>query len=65
VRGDGLRVERVVPGEAGSEGLLVVPVETVGLDSFRRKHAGERLWRGLLLGGRAGQVTTWLRTDHF
>jgi len=55
----------VVPGEAGSEGLLVVPVETVGLDSFRRKHAGERLWRGLLLGGRAGQVTTWLRTDHF
>ncbi|RPF39058.1 hypothetical protein [Streptomyces sp. TLI_185] len=65
MRGDGLRVERVVRGWAGSEVLLLVPVETVGLDSFRRKHVEEMLWRGLLLGGRAVQAITWLRTHSF
>ena len=42
---------------------LTLPLEAIGLDAFRRRHAHDMYWCGLLLGGCGLQLTTKLHTD--
>ncbi|WP_405856902.1 hypothetical protein OG407_09640 [Streptomyces sp. NBC_01515] len=51
-------------GDAASEVPLLLPLEAIEVDAFRREHAGDTFWCGLLLGGCGGQLTTKLYTDR-
>lgn len=60
---DRRRIQTAVLGDAASEVPLLLPLEAIEVDAFRREHAGDTFWCGLLLGGCGGQLTTKLYTD--
>ncbi|GAB1331679.1 zinc finger domain-containing protein [Streptomyces sennicomposti] len=61
---DRRRIQTAVLGDAASEVPLLLPLEAIEVDAFRREHAGDTFWCGLLLGGCGGQLTTKLYTDR-
>lgn len=61
---DKRRIQTAVLGDAASGMPLLLPLEAIEVDAFRREHAGDTFWRGLLLGGCGGQLTTKLYTDR-
>ncbi|MET8624731.1 hypothetical protein ABZW30_13395 [Kitasatospora sp. NPDC004669] len=62
--GDKRRIQTAVLGSAASEEPLILPLEAIELDAFRRQHAADTFWCGLLLGGCGDQLTTKLYTDR-
>ncbi|CAM5591704.1 putative protein OS=Kitasatospora aureofaciens OX=1894 GN=HS99_0017905 PE=4 SV=1 [Kitasatospora aureofaciens] len=62
--GDKRRIQTAVLGSADSEEPLILPLEAIELDAFRRQHAADTFWCGLLLGGCGDQLTTKLYTDR-
>ncbi|MEU0646047.1 hypothetical protein [Streptomyces umbrinus] len=64
VRGDRRQIQTAVLGGADSEEPLMLPLEAIELDAFRRRHEHDTFWCGLLLGGCGGQLTTKLYTDR-
>lgn len=63
MRGDRRQIQTAVLGSAGSEEPLMLLLEAIELDVFRRRHGRDTFWCGLLLGGCGGQLTTKLYTD--
>lgn len=63
VRGDRRQIQTAVLGGADSEEPLMLPLEAIELDAFRRRHDHDTFWCGLLLGGCGLQLTTKLYTD--
>ncbi|MGE7437033.1 zinc finger domain-containing protein [Kitasatospora sp. NPDC001175] len=51
-------------GSAESDDPLLLPLEAIELDAFRRRHAEDTFWCGLLLGGCGERLTTKLYTDR-
>ncbi|MET9388506.1 DUF721 domain-containing protein [Streptomyces sp. NPDC002928] len=64
VRGDRRQIQTAVLGSADSEEPLMLPLEAIELDAFRRRHEYDTFWCGLLLGGCGVQLTTKLYTDR-
>lgn len=64
VRGDRRQIQTAVLGGADSEEPLMLPMEAIELDAFRRAHEDDTFWCGTLLGGCGGQLTTKLYTDR-
>ncbi|MFI9041788.1 hypothetical protein [Streptomyces sp. NPDC053726] len=64
MRGDRRQIQTAVLGSADSEEPLMLPLEAIELDAFRRRHSDDTFWCGLLLGGCGGQLTTKLYTDR-
>ncbi|MFI7103218.1 hypothetical protein ACIBK8_28160 [Streptomyces sp. NPDC050161] len=64
MRGDRRQIQTAVLGSAESEDPLMLPLEAIELDVFRRRHDGDTFWCGLLLGGCGLQLTTKLYTDR-
>ncbi|WP_050501525.1 MULTISPECIES: hypothetical protein [unclassified Streptomyces] len=64
MRRDKRQIQTAVLGSADSEDPLVLPLEAIELDAFRRRHEHHSFWCGLLLGGCGGQLTTKLYTDR-
>ncbi|MFD5512162.1 hypothetical protein ACFWIB_30950 [Streptomyces sp. NPDC127051] len=64
VRGDRRQIQTAVLGGAASEVPLVLPLEAIELDAFRRQHEQDTFWCGLLLGGCGIQLTTKLYVDR-
>ncbi|MFJ5927632.1 hypothetical protein ACIQF6_34055 [Kitasatospora sp. NPDC092948] len=62
--GDKRRIQTAVLGGADSEEPLILPLEAIELDAFRREHTEDTFWCGLLLGGCGTQLTTKLYTDR-
>lgn len=63
VRGDRRQIQSAVLGGADSEEPLMLPLEAIELDAFRRRHEHDTFWCGLLLGGCGLQLTTKLYTE--
>ncbi|WP_331747623.1 hypothetical protein OG520_39730 (plasmid) [Streptomyces sp. NBC_00984] len=63
MRGDKRQIQTAVLGGADSEEPLMLPMEAIELDAFRRAHEDNTFWCGTLLGGCGGQLTTKLYTD--
>ena len=64
VRGDRRQIQTAVLGSADSEVPLMLPLEAIELDAFRRRYEHDTFWCGLLLGGCGVQLTTKLYTDR-
>ncbi|MFF7780419.1 hypothetical protein ACFZCG_39155 [Streptomyces tanashiensis] len=64
MRGDRRQIQTAVLGSADSEEPLMLPLEAIELDAFRRQHEHDTFWCGLLLGGCGLQLTTKLYTDR-
>ncbi|WP_333750117.1 hypothetical protein [Streptomyces sp. IBSBF 2394] len=64
VRGDRRQIQTAVLGGADSDEPLMLPMEAIELDVFRRVHEDDTFWCGTLLGGCGGQLTTKLYTDR-
>ncbi|MFF2026734.1 hypothetical protein ACFVW2_33730 [Streptomyces sp. NPDC058171] len=64
MRGDRRQIQTAVLGNADSEEPLMLPLEAIELDAFRRQHEHDTFWCGLLLGGCGLQLTTKLYTDR-
>ncbi|MDX3697315.1 hypothetical protein PV726_45350 [Streptomyces europaeiscabiei] len=64
MRGDRRQIQTAVLGGADSEEPLMLPLEAIELDAFRRSHEQDTFWCGLLLGGCGLQLTTKLYTDR-
>ncbi|MDX2837327.1 hypothetical protein [Streptomyces scabiei] len=65
MRGEDRRqIQTAVLGDADSEVPLMLPLEAIELDAFRRRHELDTFWCGLLLGGCGLQLTTKLYTDR-
>ncbi|KOG29354.1 hypothetical protein AQJ84_04460 [Streptomyces resistomycificus] len=64
MRGDRRQIQTAVLGGADSEDPLMLPLEAIELDAFRRRHEHDTFWCGLLLGGCGLQLTTKLYTDR-
>ncbi|MFF3358212.1 hypothetical protein ACFYWN_37655 [Streptomyces sp. NPDC002917] len=64
MQGDRRQIQTAVMGSADSEEPLMLPLEAIELDAFRRRHGDDTFWCGLLLGGCGGQLTTKLYTDR-
>ncbi|WP_240512477.1 hypothetical protein [Streptomyces griseoruber] len=64
VRGDRRQIQTAVLGGADSDEPLMLPLEAIELDAFRRRHEHDTFWCGLLLGGCGLQLTTKLYTDR-
>ncbi|MFF9593838.1 hypothetical protein ACF1FX_32420 [Streptomyces sp. NPDC014646] len=62
--GDRRQIQTAVLESADSEEPLMLPLEAIELDAFRRRHAHDTFWCGLLLGGCGLQLTTKLYTDR-
>lgn len=63
VRGDRRQIQAAVLGSADSEEPLMLPLEAIELDAFRRRHERDTFWCGLLPGGCGVQLTSKLYTD--
>ncbi|MGX5185806.1 hypothetical protein ACWKT5_24015 [Streptomyces avermitilis] len=63
MRGHRRQIQTAVLGSADSEELML-PLEAIELDAFRRRHEDDTLWCGLLLGGCGLQLTTKLYTGR-
>ncbi|MGW1189288.1 zinc finger domain-containing protein [Streptomyces sp. NPDC002559] len=64
MRTDKRRIQTAVLGGADSDEPLMLPMEAIELDAFRRRHEGDTFWCGTLLGGCGGQLTTKLYSDR-
>lgn len=64
MRGDRRQIQTAVLGGADSEEPLMLPLEAIELDAFRRRHEHDTFWCGLLLGGCGLRLTTKLYTDR-
>ncbi|MEW2577709.1 hypothetical protein [Streptomyces syringium] len=64
MRTDRRRIQTAVLGGADSDEPLMLPMEAIELDAFRRAHEDDTFWCGTLLGGCGGQLTTKLYTDR-
>lgn len=64
VQGDRRQIQTAVLGGADSEDPLMLPLEAIERDAFRRHHEHDTFWCGLLLGGYGLQLTTKLYTDR-
>ncbi|AXU16850.1 hypothetical protein D1794_29235 (plasmid) [Streptomyces clavuligerus] len=64
MRGDRRQIQTAVLGSADSEEPLMLPLEAIELDVFRRQHEHDTFWCGLLLGGCGVRLTTKLYTDR-
>ncbi|MDQ0904098.1 hypothetical protein QFZ22_000083 [Streptomyces canus] len=64
MQGDRRQIQTAVLGGADSEEPLMLPLEAIELDAFRRRHEHDTFWCGLLLGGCGLQLTTKLYTDR-
>ncbi|MEV6726641.1 hypothetical protein AB0M94_37615 [Streptomyces xanthochromogenes] len=64
MRTDRRRIQTAVLGGADSDEPLMLPMEAIELDVFRRVHEDDTFWCGTLLGGCGGQLTTKLYTDR-
>ncbi|MGY3056811.1 hypothetical protein ACVWZD_001056 [Streptomyces sp. TE3672] len=64
MRGDKRQIQTAVLGGADSDEPLMLPMEAIELDAFRRNHGDDTFWCGALLGGCGGQLTTKLYTDR-
>lgn len=64
MRIDRRRIQTAVLSGADSEEPLMLPMEAIELDAFRRCYAGDTFWCGTLLGGCGGQLTTKLYTNR-
>ncbi|BDT39644.1 hypothetical protein [Streptomyces yaizuensis] len=64
MRGDRRQIQTAVLGSVDSDEPLMLPLEAIELDVFRRRHDGDTFWCGLLLGGCGLQLTTKLYTDR-
>lgn len=64
MQGDRRQIQTAVLGGADSEEPLMLPLEAIELDAFRRRHQHDTFWCGLLLGGCGAQLTTKLYTDR-
>nr|BEK63610.1 hypothetical protein KPHV_08370 [Kitasatospora purpeofusca] len=62
--GDKRRIQTAVLGGAESDDPLLLPLEAIELEAFRRRHAEDTFWCGLLLGGCGERLTTKLYTDR-
>jgi len=62
--GDKRRIQTAVLGSAESDDPLLLPLEAIELEAFRRRHAEDTFWCGLLLGGCGERLTTKLYTDR-
>ncbi|MFB7763503.1 hypothetical protein [Streptomyces xiamenensis] len=51
-------------GHAESEEPIILPMEAIELDAFRRRHVGDTFWCGLLLGGCGARLSSKLYTDR-
>jgi hypothetical protein len=61
---DRRQIQTAVLGGADSDEPLMLPMEAIELDAFRRCHEDDTFWCGTLLGGCGGQLTTKLYTDR-
>lgn len=61
---DRRRIQTAVLGGVDSDEPLMLPMEAIELDAFRRAHEDDTFWCGTLLGGCGGQLTTKLYTDR-
>ncbi|MGW7594175.1 zinc finger domain-containing protein, partial [Streptomyces rubiginosohelvolus] len=61
---DRRQIQTAVLGSADSEKPLMLPLEAIELDAFRRRFEHDTFWCGLLPGGCGGQLTTKLYTDR-
>ncbi|MFF8177756.1 hypothetical protein [Streptomyces chartreusis] len=57
-------VQTAVIGDEHSDVPIVLPTEAIGLDAFRRAHAHDTFWCGLLLGGCGAQLAHKLYVDR-
>ncbi|MFE9476202.1 hypothetical protein ACFYOR_34945 [Streptomyces griseofuscus] len=64
MRTDRRRIQTAVLGGADSDEPLMLPMEAIELDAFRRVHEDDSFWCGTLLGGCGSQLTTKLYTDR-
>jgi hypothetical protein len=64
VRGDKRQIQTAVLGGADSEEPLMLLLEAIELDAFRRRHEHDTFRCGLLLGGCGLQLMTKLYTDR-
>lgn len=64
VHTDKRRIQTAVLGGADSDEPLMLPMEAIELDAFRRVHEDDTFWCGTLLGGCGGRLTTKLYTDR-
>ncbi|MFK0026175.1 hypothetical protein [Streptomyces sp. NPDC090798] len=64
MRGGRRQIQTAVLGSADSEEPLMLPLEAIALDAFRRRHEHETYWCGLMLGGCGVQLATKLYTDR-
>ncbi|MER7540982.1 hypothetical protein ABTX77_40455 [Streptomyces sp. NPDC097704] len=64
MRGGRRQIQTAVLGGVDSEEPLLLPLEAIELDAFRRLHEHDTFWCGLLLGGCGVRLTTQLYTDR-
>ncbi|MFE1879996.1 hypothetical protein ACFW7O_09930, partial [Streptomyces diastatochromogenes] len=64
MRHDRRQIQTAVLRSADSDEPLMLPLEAIELDAFRRLHEHDTFWCGVLLGGCGGQLTTRLYTDR-
>lgn len=57
-------IQTAVVGRADSEQPVMLPLEAIETDAFRRRHEGSTFWCGLLLGGCGKQLSTKLYLDR-
>ncbi|MEV8057152.1 hypothetical protein AB0P37_11635 [Streptomyces antimycoticus] len=61
---DRRQIQTAVLGSADSEEPLMLPLEAIELNAFRRLYEHATFWCGVLLGGCGGQLATKLYTDR-
>ncbi|MFD6115558.1 hypothetical protein ACFWG0_36490 [Streptomyces yangpuensis] len=61
---DSRMIQTAVVGSADSEQPVMLPLEAIETDAFRRRHQGSTFWCGSLLGGCGKQLSTKLYLDR-
>jgi hypothetical protein len=61
---DRRRIQTAVLGSVDSQEPLVLPLEAIELDAFRKRYEGQTFWCGSWLGGCGRQLTTKLYVDR-
>ncbi|MFH9418928.1 MULTISPECIES: hypothetical protein [Streptomyces] len=57
-------MQTAVIGNEHSDMPVVLPIEAIALDAFRRRHHGDSFWCGLLLGGCGARLADKLYVDR-
>lgn len=61
---DSRLVQTAVIGNENSDAPVVLPMQAIELDAFRRRHRGDTFWCGVLLGGCGAPLSSKLYTDR-